>query len=579
MATLPGAGTTITWTGIASTDFFNGANWSGGAVPTFGDDVIIDNAAPRDMPNLTNSATVNSLTITAGSMTISGGVLTVIGGALIFGTLTIAEGGTALFSSLEIEEGGNVTNNGTANVGGSNPINSYLGGVFENFGQLTLAAGFSADLENNGTLQVVGPAEARNFTNEGGPLRSSAPLIVQNAAAFDGDMTVTLMPSNPDNRLDLVANTVQTNGSLTANLDSLTINIAAVGAIAAGFERILFAKNAVEPGTLTFSTDAYSVTGNQNANFAYVVKVTEFQSKATEVIFHALNSSATGGHAILNESAATQSMTVSINSVTGRGTYIGGTAASMTNSLLHGVDEVRGGAGNDVMTVIGGNKGMVFAGNGGADSLTGGAGNDSLSGDAGNDSLTGGVGNDSLTGGAGRDTLIGGAGNDVYIADSSDRITELSFAGTDTVFSAGTFALADNLENLTLTGNSAVNGTGNSLANIIIGNAAANTLNGGSGNDRLTGGKGHDVLIGSAGADDFVFESGDGRDRITGFVAKGTASDDIDFSDHSQITSFRDLRDNHMKASGGNVVITAGSDTITLVGVKLSDLDPSDFLF
>ena len=87
------------------------------------------------------------------------------------------------------------------------------------------------------------------------------------------------------------------------------------------------------------------------------------------------------------------------------------------------------------------------------------------------------------------------------------------------------------------------------------------------------------MLIGSAGADDFVFKSGDGRDRITGFVAKGTASDDIDFSDHSQITSFRDLRDNHMKASGGNVVITAGSDTITLVGVKLSDLDPSDFLF
>ena len=42
------------------------------------------------------------------------------------------------------------------------------------------------------------------------------------------------------------------------------------------------------------------------------------------------------------------------------------------------------------------------------------------------------------------------------------------------------------MENLTLTGTTAINGTGNALDNILTGNSAANVLTGGAGNDTYT---------------------------------------------------------------------------------------------
>ena len=122
-------------------------------------------------------------------------------------------------------------------------------------------------------------------------------------------------------------------------------------------------------------------------------------------------------------------------------------------------------------------------------------------------SNTGNSAANTLNGGTGRDTLVGGAGNDIYVTDGGDTIIEASNAGTDTVKSSATATLGLNLENLTLTGSSAINGTGNSLNNVLTGNSAANTLNGGTGNDTLVGGSGRDVLTGAAGKDTFIFNN------------------------------------------------------------------------
>jgi Ca2+-binding RTX toxin-like protein len=80
------------------------------------------------------------------------------------------------------------------------------------------------------------------------------------------------------------------------------------------------------------------------------------------------------------------------------------------------------------------------------------------------------------------------------------------------VRSSVSWTLGNNLENLTLTGVAAINGSGNALDNVLIGNAAANVLNGGAGNDRLDGGAGNDTLIGGAGTD--TLTGGVGADRF-----------------------------------------------------------------
>ena len=119
------------------------------------------------------------------------------------------------------------------------------------------------------------------------------------------------------------------------------------------------------------------------------------------------------------------------------------------------------------------------AGSGQAQALTG-TGNELdnvLTGNSNDNILTGLAGKDTLNGGIGADTMTGGTGDDTYVVDNLlDTTIEAIGEGIDTVKSDLTWTLADNLDNLTLTGVNALNGTGNVLDNVIIGNAADNTL-------------------------------------------------------------------------------------------------------
>ena len=84
-------------------------------------------------------------------------------------------------------------------------------------------------------------------------------------------------------------------------------------------------------------------------------------------------------------------------------------------------------------------------------------------------------GRDTLNGGFGIDNMQGGVGNDIYVVDNALDATIETVAvggGTDPVQSSVTRTLGANLENLTLTGAAAINGSGNTLANTIVGNGA-----------------------------------------------------------------------------------------------------------
>ena len=110
--------------------------------------------------------------------------------------------------------------------------------------------------------------------------------------------------------------------------------------------------------------------------------------------------------------------------------------------------------------------------------------------------LLGNSGNNILDGKAGADTMKGGAGNDTYVVDNvGDLIVELAGQGTDIVKAGVTYTLANNIEDLTLTGAGNIGGTGNTTANHVLGNTGNNVIDGKLGNDTLTGGGGVDSFL------------------------------------------------------------------------------------
>ncbi|WP_202307509.1 beta strand repeat-containing protein [Mesorhizobium sp. L-8-10] len=102
--------------------------------------------------------------------------------------------------------------------------------------------------------------------------------------------------------------------------------------------------------------------------------------------------------------------------------------------------------------------------------------------------------------------LKGLGGNDSYVLGAGDTVVEAAGGGTDTVGSMVGITLSANVENLTLLGSAAINGTGNNLANVIDGtlNNRANVLRGLAGDDTYFIGVGDTVVEAASAGNDTV---------------------------------------------------------------------------
>lgn len=165
----------------------------------------------------------------------------------------------------------------------------------------------------------------------------------------------------------------------------------------------------------------------------------------------------------------------------------------------------------------------IINGTAAAETLAGSGWGTQLYGFGGNDTLSGTASDDWLDGGTGNDVLIGGLGNDVYGIDAAgDAITESPNEGIDAVRSSITASLSSlgaNLESLVLTGNAAINGTGNAQANRLFGNSSANRLDGGAIADVMTGGAGNDTYVVDNAGDVIIEFTGEGTDAVEASIA------------------------------------------------------------
>ena len=305
---------------------------------------------------------------------------------------------------------------------------------------------------------------------------------------------------------------------------------------------------------------------------------------------------------------------VSANQLTGNSasnTLTGG-AGDDTLDGAAGVDTLIGGAGNDLYTIETATDVITEMAGEGADTVqaavtltlvanvenlvlmgsgvingTGNALDNNLTGNSANNALNGGAGNDTLDGGLGNDTMVGGAGNDIYVVNvATDVVTELANEGTDTVVSAVTLTLGANLENLTLSGSSPINATGNTLNNVLTGNSANNALSGGDGNDTLTGGAGTDALTGGLGDDVYVVDvitdttieaASAGYDSVQSSITWTLAAnlESLVLTGTAAINGSGNMLDNYLAGNSaanvltgaaGNDVLNGGAGIDTLIG-------------
>ena len=203
--------------------------------------------------------------------------------------------------------------------------------------------------------------------------------------------------------------------------------------------------------------------------------------------------------------------------------------------------------------------------------------------DSNGDILQGTGGADLLNGGIGVDTLTGGAGNDSYFVNAGDVVIELSGQGFDIVYASTSYVLSSGasvevlgtIDNMATT---ALNLTGNELANYITGNAGANLLDGGPGGaDALWGRGGDDSYYVDVG-DDVIEYAGDGYDivyaRSSFVLSPGMAVEVLATIDNLAATAISltgNALDNYITGNAGANTLNGGGGADQLWGREGDD--------
>ncbi len=264
-----------------------------------------------------------------------------------------------------------------------------------------------------------------------------------------------------------------------------------------------------------------------------------------------------------------------LNGGTGADTMIGGTGNDYY--IVDNIDDViieYAGEGVDTVQtslsyVLSANvENLIFTGSSNRNG-TGNDGDNSLIGNSGNNILDGGAGNDYIDGGSAADTMIGGLGDDTFVVNTAtDVVIEYVGEGNDTVISAVTWTLADHLENLILSGTSAINATGNAADNVLTGNTGANTLNGMAGADTMIGGAGNDIYVVDDAGDLVIENEAEGTDTVQSSVTYALPEhvEHLILTGTANINASGNAFNNSLTGNAGNNTLDGGTGADVMAG-------------
>ena len=254
-------------------------------------------------------------------------------------------------------------------------------------------------------------------------------------------------------------------------------------------------------------------------------------------------------------------------------TLVGAAVSGIGNELDNAItgnennNEIFGLAGNDILS---GNAGDDYIeGGDGDDIIHGGVGNDTLKAGLGNNELYGEAGDDALYNSIGANTLSGGMGNDTYYIDSANNtLVESENEGYDKVYSSVSYALADNIEELELTGTEDINGTGNYLTNTVKGNSGNNILDGGIGADTLIGGLGNDTYVVDDLNDKITELQNEGFDTVKTGISSilGENLEKLVLTGIDNIVAAGNWLNNELIGNSGNNVLDGSIGADTMMG-------------